>query len=218
MRCCRQALSCRTGALQPAAGDLVREAIILQRSLIEAQLFRRTCPINIATQWKRLVAGRNFPSGFCGKISASARNASFDNKIALKYWWNTVENRKMPNNSDTALKWLLLLKDQALPHLSAFAEQLATGAVTSLCKCGCHGFDFHVPEGVPVAPLQSGSGLFCELVFESNLSEEIDILLFTDVRGYLCRVDVTYGAGNHDAMPDNIVATGLKNIRPAERR
>lgn len=122
----------------------------------------------------------------------------------------------MPNSQDTALKWLRVLQDQALPLRSVFFEQVAAGAVTSLCDCGCNGFDFLVPDGAIVAPLQSGSGLFCELAFESNLSEEIDILLFADVRGNLCRVDVTYGAGNHDAMPDNITATRLIGIWPSQ--
>lgn len=122
----------------------------------------------------------------------------------------------MPNSQDADLKWLRPLQDQALPLRSVFSEQVAAGAVTSLCGCGCNGFDCLVPDEAIVAPVQSGSGLFCELAFESNLSEEIDILLFTDVRGNLCRADVTYGAGDHDAIPDNITATRLIGIWPAQ--
>jgi len=141
----------------------------------------------------------------------SARSGLFKNEIALK-----LENKRMPNSQDTAQKWLNLLQDQALPHRSVFSDQVAAGTVASLCECGCNGFEFLVPGGAIVAPLKFGSGLFCELAFESNLSEEINILLFTDMHGNLCRVDVTYGAGNHDAMPDNITATRLIGIWPAQ--
>jgi hypothetical protein len=43
-------------------------------------------------------------------------------------------------------------------------------------------------------------------VFASNYPEEIDILLFTDERGNLNWVDVTYGACNIEPMPDGIIA------------
>lgn len=121
----------------------------------------------------------------------------------------------MANSIEKAHGWLELLKQQALPNYNAVVQQLAAGRVTDVCQCGCNGFDFYVPDSTSSLPLKVGLGLFCELAFESNFPEEIDILLFTDARGFLSRVDVTYGAANVGSMPDNIQPIKLKGIWPA---
>jgi hypothetical protein len=120
----------------------------------------------------------------------------------------------MPNSVEKAQKWIDLLVNQALPSHDAFIQQVAIGHVTEVCQCGCNGFDFYVPDEHSMQALRAGAGLFCELAFESDLAEEIDILLFADTRGLLCRVDVTYGATNVDAVPDNIQLGKLKGIWP----
>jgi len=121
----------------------------------------------------------------------------------------------MPNSVETANRWLNLLKEQAIPNHDALIQQIAAGKITHICECGCHGFDFEVADFASLAQLKEGSGLFCELAFESNYPEEIDILLFTDKRGFLNRVDVTYGAANSGDMPDDIMPTILKCVWPA---
>lgn len=121
----------------------------------------------------------------------------------------------MANGVEKAQYWLEILRHQALPNYNAFVSQLAIGRVTEVCQCGCNGFDYYVPDASST-PLAVGSGLFCELAFESNCPEEIDILLFTDASGFLSRVDVTYAASNVGAMPDNIHPTKLKGIWPAQ--
>jgi len=121
----------------------------------------------------------------------------------------------MSNSIEKANNWLELLKQQALPNYDAFIQQLAVGKITDVCQCGCNGFDFYVPDAASPEPLKFGIGLFCELVFESDFPEEVDILLFTDARGFLSRVDVTYGAANVGVMPDSIKPIKLKGIWPA---
>lgn len=121
----------------------------------------------------------------------------------------------MPNSTEKAYGWLELLKQQPLPNYDAFIQQLAIGEVTDVCQCGCNEFDFFVPDLPSLTPLKVGRGLFCELAFESSFSEEVAILLFTDARGFLSRVDVTYGAANVSDMPDNIQPTKVKGIWPA---
>ena len=111
----------------------------------------------------------------------------------------------MANAQVQAQNWLSFLLAQNLPFKESLSSQIAAGKVGALCECGCHGFDFEVPAGAQVTPLQNTSGLFYEVAFASNFAEEIDVLLFTNERGHLCRVDITYGAVNLGAMPEEIV-------------
>lgn len=110
----------------------------------------------------------------------------------------------MANSLAQAQKWLRFLMDQDVPFKDALSRQVVAGKVGALCGCGCHGFDFHVPDDSDVPKLKQGNGLFYEMAFESNFPEEIDVLLFTDERGFLSRVDVTYGATNIGPMPEGI--------------
>lgn len=70
---------------------------------------------------------------------------------------------------------------------------------------------------VRVSRLQDRKGLFYELAFTSNFPEEIDILLFTDERGYLSWVDVTYGACNIGPVPEGLAPGAIIVAWPAVR-
>ncbi len=122
----------------------------------------------------------------------------------------------MPHSQQHADRWLQLILQQSLPGGETFASHVAAGQITSLCTCGCHGFGFSIPDGVVLQPLTDSSGLYCELAFESNAAEEIDILLFTDSRGYFAGADVTSGQANVEPMPDNAVATALIGVWRSE--
>ncbi len=121
----------------------------------------------------------------------------------------------MTHTMQHAQRWLALILQQPLPNRDLFSRHIKAGEITSLCECGCHGFGFTIPDGIRLAPLKDGSGLFCEIAFESNLSEEIDILLFTDSRGYFCGADVMFGFANIEPMPNNATATKLIGIWPS---
>jgi hypothetical protein len=123
----------------------------------------------------------------------------------------------MPNSQTQATDLLSFLLTQNLPFDEALRSQVAIGKVGELCNCGCHGFAFEVPQQANVRPLQEGAGVFYELVFASNYPEEIDILLFTDERGYLNWVDVTYGACNVEPVPEGIVLGEKIGIWPGTR-
>ena len=122
----------------------------------------------------------------------------------------------MPHSQQHANHWLRLALQQSLPGDRTFASHVAAGQITSLCTCGCHGFGFTIPDGVQLQPLTNGSGLYCELSFASNGAEEIDILLFTDSRGYFSGADVTFGLANVEPMPDNVAATSLLGVWPSD--
>ena len=122
----------------------------------------------------------------------------------------------MSHTQQHADRWLQLILRQALPGGDVFASHVAAGQITSLCTCGCHGFEFSVTDGVDLSPLTHGSGLYCELAFQSNLAEEIDMLLFTDARGYFCGADVMFGQANTGPMPDDAVATALLGVWPSD--
>jgi len=122
----------------------------------------------------------------------------------------------MPHSNEHASRWLNLVLQQAVPAGPTFALHVEAGHITSLCTCGCHGFEFSIPDDVQLPPLTNGSGLYCEIVFESDASEEIDILLFTDARGYFCRADVTLGQANVGPMPDRVETTSLIGVWPSD--
>ncbi|MCG2592457.1 hypothetical protein LZ009_06635 [Ramlibacter sp. XY19] len=107
-----------------------------------------------------------------------------------------------------------LILQQDLPEREIFAAHVAAGAITSLCTCGCHGFGFEVPVAAELKPLQRSSGLFCEVAFSSNEEEEIDILIFTDERGYFAGADVSYGMANVGPMPDSAEPVKLLGVWP----
>jgi len=111
----------------------------------------------------------------------------------------------MTNTQAQAQKWIDILLAQDLPFIDPLSEQIAAGKIGELCKCGCQGFAFDVYTGVTIRPLQDGAGLLYALAFASNFSEEIDMLLFTDERGFLSRVDVTYGADNIGPLPEGLI-------------
>lgn len=121
----------------------------------------------------------------------------------------------MPHSMHHAQRWLEVILRQDLPQRETFAAHVAAGAITSLCTCGCHGFGFDVPEGVELKPLQSSAGLFCEVAFSSNEEEEVDILIFTDKRGYFTGADVTYGIANVAPMPDSAEPANLLGVWPS---
>jgi hypothetical protein len=124
----------------------------------------------------------------------------------------------MANTQAQAQKWIDILVVQNLPFIHQLSEQIAAGKVGELCPCGCHGFSFEVPTGVTTPPLQNGAGLFYELTFMSNFPEEVDMLLFTDERGCLSRVDVTYGTDNIGPVPEGLIPGAKIGAWPAARR
>ena len=101
---------------------------------------------------------------------------------------------------------------QAFAERDILAAHVEAGIITSICRCGCHGFEFAVPISPDIKPMSAGAGMFCEMAFSSNLSEDVAILLFTDARGYFAGADVTYGPANIDPMPEGIEVQALKGI------
>ncbi|MCC2974613.1 hypothetical protein [Massilia sp. IC2-476] len=123
----------------------------------------------------------------------------------------------MANSQQQAANWLSFLLTQDVPFNELLRSHVAIGKISELCNCGCHGFGFEVPAQATVRPLQEGAGVFYELAFASNHPEEITMLLFTDERGYLSWIDVTYGACNIDPMPDGIAPANKIGVWPGTR-
>lgn len=122
----------------------------------------------------------------------------------------------MTHNIDRANYWLNLLKEQALPQKEIFLAQLKHSVIGDLCQCGCNSFGLTIPEEKIMPPLQAKSGLFCELVFETDMAEEIDVLVLTNEKGYLVSIDVTFGSCNHGVIPDGVGVIALKGLWTAQ--
>jgi len=123
----------------------------------------------------------------------------------------------MANTQAHARDWINFLLSQDLPFIDRLSKQIEAGKVGKLCRCGCHGFEFQVAAEATAPTLQAGNGLFYELAFASNFTEEVDMLLFTDERGYLNWVDVTYGPSNTGPMPEGLVPGARIGAWPAVR-
>jgi hypothetical protein len=123
----------------------------------------------------------------------------------------------MANSQKLATDWLRFLLTQDLPFGEALRSQVAVGKVGEVCNCGCQGFAFEVPTQAHARPLQEGAGVFYEVVFASNYPEQIDILLFTDERGNLNWIDITYGACNIEPMPEGIIPGEKIGVWPGTR-
>ena|ERR1017187_9136938 len=123
----------------------------------------------------------------------------------------------MANSHIKAEKWIEVLLNQELPK-SLVKEHFAAASVCKPCECGCNSFSLTIPTHVSLPPLQNGNGLFCEIAFKTNFEYELDILLFTDERGYLSGVDVTYGSANHACIPEDLEIGKLIGVWPLSSR
>ncbi|WP_143745655.1 hypothetical protein [Massilia sp. KIM] len=121
----------------------------------------------------------------------------------------------MANTQAHSQKCISFLLTQDLPFIATLSKQIAAGKVGELHQCGCHGFAFEVHGDANVPPLNDGQGPFYEMAFTSNFPEEIDMLLFTDERGYLSWVDVTYGAANIAPMPEGVIPSAKIGVWPS---
>ncbi|MEJ2115600.1 MAG: hypothetical protein P8X88_06030 [Gammaproteobacteria bacterium] len=110
----------------------------------------------------------------------------------------------MKNNLTLANKWLDFLCDLELPDITIFKKHILAGEITGLCDCGCHSFEFTIPHDVEVEPITQGNGLFLEVAFNTNKEDVMDFLVFTDDRGYLSGVDITYGFEKHTPLPEGL--------------
>ena len=109
----------------------------------------------------------------------------------------------------SAKAWVELLRSQPIPKQEVFQKHIDAATISSLCDCGCNSFTLSIPNSTVLPELQSGNGLYSELAFNTNQDDNLNILIFTDNRGYLGSVDVTYGASNHAPIPDNLVVKDL---------
>ena len=124
----------------------------------------------------------------------------------------------MANSQAKAEKWIELLLNQKLPNKSLVKEHFAAACVCNLCECGCNSFSLAIPAHIALPPLQNRDGLFCEIAFKTNLEDELDMLLFTDERGYISGVDVTYGAANHARVPEDLEIGMVIGVWPSSSR
>lgn len=122
----------------------------------------------------------------------------------------------MPHSIENARRWLDLILEQELPQIDLIREHASLGVITDLCPCGCHSFAIKIADGTDLRPLPILSGLFCELAFETNDERELNVLLFTDSRGYLCQVKVQFHACNLYPINDDVQVSKLVGIWPAQ--
>ncbi|QMU61779.1 MAG: hypothetical protein GKR92_08750 [Gammaproteobacteria bacterium] len=110
----------------------------------------------------------------------------------------------MKNDLVQATKWLKIIYDFELPDKNLFKKHVFAGKITNLCNCGCNSFEIEIPSDADLEPLAPGNGLFFEAAFNTNKDDVVDFLVFTDDRGYLSGVDITYGFATHAPIPNGI--------------
>lgn len=110
----------------------------------------------------------------------------------------------MKNDLTQATKWLKFIYDLDIPDKNEFKKHIFAGKVINLCDCGCNSFELEVPDEVNLEPIAQGSGLLFEAAFNTNKEDVVDILVFTDQRGYLSGVEITYGFTGHTPLPEGI--------------
>ena len=116
----------------------------------------------------------------------------------------------MPTREEFHKRWLELILSVELPERDTIKLHLDAATSVTYCQCGCHSFDLHIPEGTRLPPLSDGRCLFSEFAFETNYEDVLEFILFTDERGYLRSVDVTYGDSNHAPIPEDVEVKSFK--------
>ena len=109
-------------------------------------------------------------------------------------------------------RWIDLMLGEELPQRDTIKLHLEAAKSITFCECGCHSFDLNIPENVHLPPLSDGRSLLCEFAFDTNYDDVLDFILFTDERGYLRCVDITYGSSNHAPVPNDIDAKSFKGF------
>jgi hypothetical protein len=110
----------------------------------------------------------------------------------------------MPTRDEFQRRWVELILSVDLPERDVIKDHLEAAESIDFCECGCHSFDLDIPQSRQLTPLCDGRRLFSEFTFNTNFEEVLDVILFTDERGYLRSVDITYGMSNHAAIPVEI--------------
>jgi len=118
----------------------------------------------------------------------------------------------MPSREEFHRKWVDVLLSIELPNHDLVRRHLEAATSITFCDCGCHSFDLDIPESAQLTPLCDGRGLFSEFMFNTNHEEVLDFILFTDQRGYLRSVDITYGSSNHAPIPEDIEVTSFREF------
>jgi hypothetical protein len=113
----------------------------------------------------------------------------------------------MPTREEFHRRWVELILSIDLPERDLIKDHLEAATSIDFCECGCHSFDLDIPESTQLPPLCDGRCLFSEFTFNTNDEDVLDVILFTDERGYLRSVDITYGVSNHAPIPDEIAVT-----------
>ena len=70
-----------------------------------------------------------------------------------------------------------------------------------------------MPHDVDVEPLTQGNCLFLEVTFCTNKKNVIGFLVFTDDRGYLSGVDITYDFEKHASLPEDLMTRECDNMQ-----
>ena len=116
-------------------------------------------------------------------------------------------------HSERPKHWIAhLAAEGAIDFGQRLQRQFEAGAVTHLCDCGCHSFDFEVASSADVEPLvppTGKGGAFFEAVYEASEVPELSFLVFADAAGNLAGIDITAGIANHTPLPDVVTPRKL---------
>lgn len=114
-----------------------------------------------------------------------------------------------------ASEWLNRILSVDHPLVEALRRNVSGGLLIDdepICPAS---FEFSVKEDSSRTPLRHGSGLFCEIGFETNGAHPIWFRLGTDSAGNFCGFDVEYGPIAFTAVPRDVTIGDLIGIYPA---
>jgi hypothetical protein len=111
------------------------------------------------------------------------------------------------NSASIASKWVNFIASR--PEFAAgdaLLAQFENGKITSICQCGCNGFEFE-PAGsdVPLLtpPSEKGCIAFQLEFFTENNEGSVQIMVYTNGNGSLAGIDVDY-CSNAQPMPNEV--------------
>lgn len=119
----------------------------------------------------------------------------------------------MPSSEATAARWTEFIA--ARPEFPVGRNLLAAfraGTISSLCDCGCHAFELHVPEDLPSLRIAHPGdvGSVFELSFEVTAGGppggkgSLELAVFADRRGHFAGMDVDFCANSYP-VPEKMV-------------
>jgi hypothetical protein len=125
-----------------------------------------------------------------------------------------VDREYLDHLSDTKLleKYNKLLSELPDPKSNLIRQHLEDSLFHFYCRCGCHSFYVQPRNHALLPKLRDYGGVYREIAYNTNYSDELNVMLIIDDSGVLCQVTVLFGRDNLKAIPDDLIIKGIEGI------